>query len=701
MNNKRKKKYIVGIDTGGTFTDVVLIDNEGNATSAKSPSTPYNFSEGIINALREGMNILNISDEELISNSEIINHGMTVATNALINRKGARTGLITTKGFEDVIFIMKARGKCLGLSEKEIKHQTRCKKPEPIVPKQFVKGVTERIDCFGNVIVPLNMNEVKAAAKSLVEDYGVESLAVCLLWSLTNPVHEKEIQRIVAEIYPNVEVSISSDIVPLVGEYERTVTTVFNAYLKPETKKYLKNLENWFLENKLETSLLIMQSHGGISTIRKSQDVPVFTIASGPTGGVISSLIWGKELGYNNIITTDVGGTSFDVSLIVDNATIRTEETVINQYSLRLPMVNIVSIGAGGGSVGWFDPITKTLKVGPQSMGADPGPACYDKGGEEPTLADSDVILGYLNPEYFLEGRMKLNKDNSKRAIKKLAQKLGMDIVETARGMRRIACSNMADLIQNEVMFKGYDPHNFVIFLYGGGGPEFGAEYSKLSGVKEAIMLYRAATFSAFGIAASDIVYTRATTKLHHMPAEAEKVSNVFNRLENSILDELREDGFIIEGVSIFREGSLRYGRQVNYVGIPIKGGELNSRDIEQIMIDFENRYEAIYGKGSGHRASGIEMVNFRVYATIKTQKPVLKKYERSHSSPKGAFVGGKEVYFEDRFIDTSVYRWERLRPGNKIEGPAIIEAEFTTGAIPPTTAGIVDDHLNIHLLMS
>lgn len=700
MKAKHPKKYIMGIDTGGTFTDVTVVDNEGYVTSAKSPSIPKNFAKGIINGLGEAAALLNISEEELVHNSEVINHGMTVATNALINRKGAKTGLITTKGFEDIIFIMKARGKCLGLPEIEIKHQTRCNKPDPIVPKHLVKGVTERIDCFGNVIVPLNINEVKAAAKSLVEEGGAESLAVSLLWSLTNSSHEKEIQRVIAEMYPDMEVSISSDIVPLVGEYERTVTTVFNAYLRPETKSYLKHLEKYFLDKKLRSSVLIMQSHGGISSIRKAMEAPVFTIGSGPTGGVISSLMWGKELGYNNVVTTDVGGTSFDVSLIVDGEPIRTEEAILNQYRLRLPMVNVVSIGAGGGSVGWIDPTMNTLKVGPQSMGADPGPACYDKGGHQATLVDSDIILGYLNPDYYLDGKMKLNKANSLRAMKELAEKLGMDEVETARGMRKIACSNMADLIVNEIICQGYNPQNFAAFLYGGGGPEFGAEYIKSSGLKKAILLYKASTFSAFGIGCSDIIYTKATSELHHMPTNPEKIEDAFNRLETSTLRELKADGFNTEDVLISREASLRYGRQVNYVNIPVKGGALDASDMDQLIEDFEKRYEAIYGKGSGHRSSGIELVNFRIYSVRKMQKPVLMKYEKSGKSPKDAYVGKRQVYFEDRFIDTNVYRWEKLKPGNSVEGPAIIEAAFTTGAIPQDMTATVDDYLNIHMLI-
>lgn len=700
MEKKKDRKYIVGIDTGGTFTDVTVVDDRGYITSAKAQSTPKDFFQGIVNALKEAARCLDVTEEELISNCKVVNHGMTVATNALINRRGAKTGLITTKGFEDIIFIMKARGKCLGLPEREIKRQTRCRKPDPIVHKQLVRGVTERIDCFGDVVVPLNGPEVEAATRYLVEQCGVESLAVSLMWSLTNPVHERRIREIITQMYPNVELSISSDIVPIVGEYERTVTTVFNAYLKPETKAYLKRVKKYFTEKGLGTSPLIMQAHGGISTVRKAMESPVFTIGSGPTGGAICSLIWGKELGYDHIITTDVGGTSFDVSLIVNSELTRTEEAIVNQYKLRLPMVNVVSIGAGGGSICWFDSATNTLKVGPQSVGADPGPACYGKGGREATLVDGDVILGYLNPEHFLGGRMKLIKDNSRKAIEDLGRRLGMDVYETARGMRRIACAQMTDLIQNQVMLKGYDPRDFVIFLYGGGGPEFGAEYSRASGAKKAVMLYKAATFSSFGIGGSDIVYTKAITELHHMPADAAKINNVFARLEDGLVGELEEEGFQIENIAILREASLRYGRQVNYLDIPVRNGEICSSGVQQMMIDFETRYESIYGKGAGHKSSGIEAVNFRVYATIETLKPVLKKYGRSKESLKKAFVEKREVYFEDRFIETPVYRWERLEPGMFIEGPAIIEAEFTTGPIPPSMVATVDDYLNIHLAM-
>jgi len=694
----RNKEYIIGIDTGGTFTDITIIDEKGEVKNSKALSTPKDFSIGIMNSIKEMADIIEIRPDELLSIATVVNHGMTVATNTLINRSGAKTGLITTKGFEDTILIMKARGKCLGLPEIEIKHQARCKKPDPIVPRELIKGVTERIDCFGNIVVPLNGKEVEDAVIYLVEKKEVEAIAICTLWSLANPAHENEIKKIAQKMYPKLAISCSSEIVPMVGEYERTVTTVFNAYLMPETKGYLDNLYTSLKKKKLKAPLMIMQAHGGVATVESAKEAPVFTIGSGPTGGVIAGLMWGKELGYKNIITTDVGGTSFDVGVIVDEEPIRRDDAVINQYKLRLPMVDVVSIGAGGGSIAWFDPITKTVKVGPKSAGADPGPACYDLGGTEPCLADSDIILGFLNPDNFLGGRMKLNKEKAILAMKKLAGYLDMDVVEVARGIRNIACSQMADLIQNQVLFKGYNPQDFVMFLFGGAGPEFGAEYGKLAGVKEMIMFYNASTFSAFGIAASDILYIKNISELHHMPADPEKVTNSFERLEREVIEELSKEGFKIDEVTILREAQLRYGRQVNYVDVPVKAGKLSSFDINQISENFEKRYEALYGKGSGHKASGIEMVNLKIYANIMGQNPKLAKYSRGSSNPSQAFVSEREVYFKDKFLKTKIYTWEKLRPGNVISGPACVEAKLTTGVIPPDMKGRVDEYLNIHL---
>jgi N-methylhydantoinase A len=678
-SNSASETYVIGIDTGGTFTDIVVIDQKGRVIYQKSPSTPPDFSAGIMK-------------------SYIFNHGMTVATNALINRSGAKTGLITTKGFEDTILIMKARGKCLGLSEMEIKHQPRCKKPEPFVGNTLIRGVTERIDCFGNIVVQLDHKELQEILHYLVEVCKVESIAICTLWSIANPTHEEEIEAIICQKYPEIFVSRSSALIALLGEYERMVTTVFNAYLTPETQKYLANLKTLLADKKLGSSPMIMKADGGVIPIEQAIKGPVFTISSGPAGGVMASRTLGKMLGYENIISTDVGGTSFDVGLIIDGEPLRKDNAVINQYALRLPMIDVTSIGAGGGSVIWYDEVTQTLKVGPQSMGAYPGPACYDMGGTSPTLTDGDLILGILDPDGFAGGRIKLNRDKAIQAMNLVASRLGMNIYETARGARRLACSMMADLIQNQVLFRGYDPRDCVMFLFGGGGPEYGTEYGVQSGVKELLMFPQSPALSALGIATADILHSEIVSELYRMPADPELITRAYERLEEKVIYFFQKAGFNEKNIILTREAQLRYGRQVNYVSVPVKPGRLSENDVKKIMDDFETRYEILFGKGSGYKRAGVELVNLRVYGIIRAPHFTLKKVEGKVTNHSIAQKGRRKVYLDRTFMEAPVFDWDRLKPGNVISGPAIVEMPFSTGILLKDMEGKVDEYLNIHI---
>ena len=698
MNETTEKEYIIGIDTGGTFTDIVVIDRAGKIIYQKASSTPPDFSQGIMEAISEAAKSLRVEEEALLSKAYIFNHGMTVATNAIINRSGAKTGLITTKGFEDTILIMKARGKCLGLSEMEIKHQARCQKPEPFVDKDLIRGVTERIDCFGNIVVPLNQEELQKILRDLIELHKVESIAICTLWSIANPCHEEEIEAKIRQRYPEVSVSRSSGLIALLGEYERMVTTVFNAYLTPETQKYLVNLNSVLKDKKLSASPMIMKADGGVIPIEQAIRESVFTISSGPAGGVMASRTLGKMLGYDNIITTDVGGTSFDVGVIIEGDPLRKDSAVINQYALRLPMIDVTSIGAGGGSVIWYDEVTRTLKVGPQSMGAYPGPACYDTGGLSPTLTDADLILGILNPEGFAGGKIRLNRDKAVKAMEQVASKLGMDIYETARGARRLACSIMADLIQNQVLFRGYDPRECVMFLFGGGGPEYGTEYGVASGVRELVMFPQSPALSALGIATSDILHSEIVSELYRMPADPELMTRSYERLEEKVIHFFEQEGFDKKDVVLIREAQLRYGRQVNYVSVPVKQGKLLQDDVKKIMDDFEKRYENLYGKGSGYKRAGIELVNLRVYGMIEAPHFSLKKVKSSGTSPKSAKKGMRKIYLDGTFTEAPVFDWDRLKPKNIIPGPAIIESDFATGVVLRGMKGKVDEYLNIHI---
>lgn len=699
MVEKVVKEYVIGVDTGGTFTDITVLDREGNITHEKAPSTPPDFSVGIMNSVAQAAKAIGLDTETLISKTSMFNHGMTVATNTIITRTGSKTGLITTKGFEDIILIMKARGKCLGLSEMEIKHQARCQKPEPFVPKHLIRGVTERIDCFGKIVVPLNHRELEEIVRDLVEDQKVEAIGICTLWSLANPVHEKEIEDMIHQKYPQVFVTRSSELVPLLGEYERTVTTVFNAYLMPETRKYLTNLDASLKKSRLSFSPMIMKAAGGITPIEDAMLAPVFTISSGPAGGMIGSSILGQILGYKNIIATDVGGTSFDVGLIIDGEPLRKDDAVLDQYALRLPMIDVSSIGAAGGSVVRYDEISHTMKVGPQSMGAFPGPACYGRGGTVPTLADVDLILGFLDPDSFFGGRMRLDKEKAIAAMKNVASSLGMDVYEAARGARRLACAMMANLIENKVLFRGYDPRECVMFLFGGGGPEFGSEYGKQSGAKELLMLRESSTLSAFGIAVSDILYQEVISEIHLMPGNPKHITQSFQKLEEKVLYFFKKQGFDEKDVLLTREGQLRYGRQVNYVSVPVQSGELSEHDLKKIADDFEIHYETLFGKGSGYRKAGIEMVNLKVYGVVKTTRPSLRRMKKGGRNPSLAQKGVREVYLEDTFSKVPVYDWKKLEPGNILAGPAIVESSFTTGVILNHMEGKIDEYHNIHIV--
>lgn len=697
---KANKDFFIGIDTGGTFTDVTVIDKDGKIITSKAFSTPPDFSLGIINSLTEAAKKLGISLEEFLSRAQVLAHGMTVATNTIINRSGVKTGLITTKGFEDTILIMKVRGKCLGLPAEQVRHQSVCSKPEPIVPKNLIRGVTERMDRKGQVIVSLNLEEARNIVKNLVEEHHVEAIAICTLWSFINPKHELEIENLIREEYPGVAVSRSSAVSPTMGEYERTVTTVFNAYLMPETKRYLTNLRNNFQKMGTE-NFMIMQAWGGSATAERIMDLPVYTISSGPAGGVIGSVMLGEILGHRNIITTDVGGTSFDVGLIMEGNPMRRESLILDQYSLKFPIIDVVSIGAAGGSVIQYDDITHTMKVGPQSMGGNPGPVCYDLGGNQPTLTDADLVLGILDPVSFYGGRKRLNKEKALQALGRVGSRLGLDVYQTARGARSIACSHMADLIQSQVTFRGYDPRECVVFAYGGGGPEYGAEYGMECKAKEIIMFPHSPTLSALGIAASDIASAEDMTCLYSMPAKPDELTKFFEELEAKVVQQLAKEGFDPKSVIVTREAQLCYRRQVNYLGIDVKPGKLTLKDVERIADDFEKKYERLYGQGSRYKRAEIQLVNLRVYAVIKSMRPVLAKYRGRQKDPSRAYRATRDVYLTDSFVKTPVFDWSKLAPNNVIEGPAIIEAELTTALIPSGMKGIVDKYLNISISLS
>jgi N-methylhydantoinase A len=621
-----------------------------------------------------------------------------VATNLLINRSGAKTGLITTKGFEDTILIMRARGRVAGLGDLARVRMVRTDKPEPIVPKPLIKGVRERIDYKGRVVMPLQREDVVRAVTDLA-DSGVKAIAVSLLWSFSNPIHEKQIREIIRELQPDIHVTISSELSPLLGEYERTATTAINAYLAPATFAYFSALEKSLRNNGLQHRPLISQAYGGSLPIAKAGNQAVTTIASGPVGGVMASRYLGELLGHQNVLTTDVGGTSFDVGLILDGVVEFTNQAIIEQYTYQTPRIEVESIGTGGGSIAWIEPFTGLLKVGPTSAGAVPGPVCYDYGGVEPTVSDADLILGYLNPDYFLGGRVKLNAEKARQALEhKIAKPLDIDPVEAAAAIYDIVNAKMADLIRKTTIERGYDPRDCALFAYGGAGPVHAGVYAEELGVKEVIVPITAAVHSAMGVALSDVIHSYSASDRMVTPAPIDRVNGNFEKLEMRTMEDLIVDGFEDKDILIKRYVGMKYRRQVHELIIPAPLGKLSEDSLKQLVVDFETMYEKLYGQGAGFREAGIEIATFKVEGIGKLSKPVMAKHPLGPPDSSKAIKAKRDVFFRKlgRFKKIDIFDMGKLKPGNIIDGPAVVETPVTTIVIHPEQRAEVDPYQNV-----
>lgn len=627
----------------------------------------------------------------------MISHGTTLGTNAVINREMGKVGLLITKGHEDVPLIMRAGARTDGLSEAQIRHQAVCRKPAPLVPRPLIKGVIERVDCFSEIVTPLDKKQARSCIDELIEE-GVEAIAISLLWSFANSKHEKELKEMIENAYPQIYIAASYEIAPQIREYARTMTVIIDAAIGTLMKSYIDSLNHEFMKRGLKKHISIMHAYGGVTSSSTAR--PVSTIESGPVGGVIGGKYLAEQLGYKDVITSDVGGTSFDVSVLKDGEWSFAKEPVMMRFRVAIPIIKITCIGAGGGTICQIDQATGRLKVGPESAGSNPGPVCYGLGGEDPTVTDADLILGYLNPDYFFEGRMKLDKEKAFKALKeKIADPLGMDVVEASSGIYDIINSYMADNLRQSVIEKGYDPRDFVLFAYGGNGPMHVGSFASELGIKKAFIPPQASVFSAFGIASSDVTHMYKRSELFPMPVKPEVVNQIFADMEKRALEDMEREGFDEEKVILKREVDLRYARQVHEVGVLVKGGELNSDDIENIIAEWEKNYEAIYGKGSAFKEAGVQLVSFRITAVAFTVKPVLKRDEKMASSdPKKAFKGLRKAFFagENNFIETPIYDFTRLSYGNMLEGPAIVEAPTTTVIILPQQLVKMDEYHNI-----
>ena len=694
--------YLVGVDIGGTFTDCVVLDRKGRITATKAPSTPGNFAEGMVAALAVAAGRLGLGFEEFCAEIDVLTHGTTVGTNALIQRKGAKTGLITTKGHEDAIHIMRGSRGVTSRDLRKVVHFPESQKPVPIVPKRLIAGVSERVDCFGEVVVPLNEDQAEAAIRALVAE-GVEAIAVCFLWSFKNPAHELRVKEMIRDIAPRVFASCSVDIAPKWGEYERTTATVLNGYLGPVMVRYLANLAERLKGAGYRRPLQITQCGGGSISVDKAMLEPLLTLDSGPVSGVTGSVYLGKVMGIDNIITTDMGGTSFDVGIVHGGRPQYSFTSNVAQYEYFLPKVDIQAIGSGGGSLARVDAPTRTLQVGPESAGAEPGPACYGKGNDMPTVTDADVVLGYINPDNFLGGRIRLDRGKAVAAVQKVADLLGLSLAETASGIARVAEFKMADIIRKMTVEKGFDPREFTLFAFGGAGPAHAGVFGAELGVKKVIIPQKeiASTWCAFGAASADVLHVYEQADIQAAPFDAARVNRVLDALERRAHEQMDGDGIARARRSLAFSLDMRHRGQINEVEVLLPEARLKGAFLDKLRQRFYARYEQLYGRGSSYRGAGIEIVTLRLRASASTPRPGLKRARITGARvAPGALHGRREIWWPDsqRALRTPIYDGARLKPGNRLRGPAVVETTDTTVVVHPKRSLRVDAYGNFEI---
>jgi N-methylhydantoinase A len=690
--------YFCGIDIGGTFTDCVVRDDRGNLTIAKALSTPEDSSQGFFDALAAAADKLGIPLEQLMSKTELLLHGTTLGTNALLERKGAKTGLITTRGHGDAIIIMRSVGRSAGLPIQRLHRVSRHRKPDPIVPRHLIAEVSERVDWSGEVVLPLNEDEARTAVRKLLDE-GVQAVGICFLWGFANPRHELAVKQMVREMAPHVYVTCGHELVAKPGEYERTAAVAINCFIGPLMSRYLQRIEERAQSLGYRRRLVIMQSSGGAASTQDVGNRPLFTIGSGPAGGLAACKFLADLLRHRNVIASDVGGTSFDVGIIHDGQPLSSSESTINQYTFSAPHLDVVSIGSGGGSILWVDEQSKSLKVGPQSAGSNPGPACYGRGGHQATVTDADLVLGYYDPRWFLGGKLTLDREAAFQALARVGERLGMDAVETAAGAVRIVEFQMAELMRQMSVQRGLDPREFVVYAYGGAAGAHAATYARELGAKTVVVPLgsTASTWSALGVQAADLVHVFEKSELLVGPFDPERLNQIFPELEKQGRERLRKDGIADGNIHVERYVEMKFKLQIHLVEVPVPSGRLNAKNTRALEQAFVEKYERTHGKGSAFIGAGMEIGLLRVVARGRIERPSAPRYRRL--VPNGA-VAQREVFWRDlgKFRKTPIYDAAALGPREPLKGPAVVQMPETTVVVPPRTTGSFDIYGNFVL---
>lgn len=684
----------LGVDVGGTFTDLILLDDQKDQSWVhKVPSTPHDPSEAIITGVGEICKLADISPSDI----EQFFHGTTVATNIVLEHNGADVGMITTEGFRDILHIARHK-RPLNFSL----YQDLPWQKYPLAKRRNRLTVPERITAEGTVLTPLDEEKTREQVR-LLKEAGVKAIAVCFLFSFKNPVHEKRVKEIILEEYPEVYLSISHEILPQYREYERFSTVALNAYIGPKTSNYIRNLESNIRELGIKTDLHLMQSNGGIATSDAAAEKPINLLLSGPVAGLIGGIKAAKNAGFDNVITLDIGGTSADIG-VAPNGEMRMRHLLdsrIGQYNAMIPMVDIDTIGAGGGSIAYVDQ-GGIFRVGPQSAGAAPGPACYNRGGTLPTSTDANVLLGRIRANSLLGGSMELRPELANKAYEEhIASKLGMTSLEAAAGALKIMTHNMVNAIEMNSVRKGYDPREFVLVAAGGAGPLFACDIADELNIPYVVVPPYPGITAAMGLLATDISYEKVFTLWKSLTfPDVKAVSEAFENLEREAIEALKADGLSDKQIVVKRICDCRYAGQGYELRVDAPGGEINEEWIETVIQSFHETHEREYA--SQFPDQEVVVINIRVVGIGLIQKIGDKPVESSHHNISSLRQNAAKhtVYFwvDDKLekFDTPFYNRNDISTGTKLAGPAVIQQKDSTTVLPPKTIATFDTYGNI-----
>ncbi|WP_254532290.1 hydantoinase/oxoprolinase family protein [Natrinema gelatinilyticum] len=677
----------LGVDVGGTFTDVIVFDEDTHElTIDKVLSTPANPSEGVIDGVGEAVN----KADTTVSDLNLLFHGTTVVTNMLLEETGSRVGLLTSDGHEDILHLARAwtPGPLYGWMDME--------KPAPLADLVDTRSVGGRIASpDGTEHEPIDEAEVRDAVRELAES-GVESLTVALLNSYLNPTHERQVRDVIQEEYPDLPVSISAEIVPEYGEYERTLTTVINDYARPQVIDYLDDLDDSLEDAGSTATMNVVRSDGGLMSSEAAKHRPVELALSGPSGGVVGAATIAEKKGIPDVLTLDMGGTSTDVSLVEDGTPETTRQTKVGYREFKSRAVDVNTVGAGGGSIARVQ-LSGSLQVGPESAGADPGPACYGQGGEEPTVTDANVVLGRIPSNVRLGGKMDVDRDAARTAVRTIADERDSTVEEAAQAILDIVNENMYGALRVVSVERGYDPRDFGLVAFGGAGPMHANALADVMDAYPLIVPPGPGVMSAFGFLTSDVQNEFSETYLKtDLDVDGEEVYDSYQDLKDEATDWLASEGVADEDHAFEYYADCRYYRQDVQMSIPIDVTNLRTDDgIAEIKGDFEARHDQRFGFSL---AAPLEIANLRVIGKGTLQGVTLEESELGDEDASEARVGTQDVFFDDDYRETAIYDRERLRPGNVIDGPAIVTDDDSTVVVQPDHAATVDRYANLEI---